>query len=124
MALKVLSDLLPDLIFKVVFCYFPAPINLSQLPILTRSQNVPPTILHIHIIFPPYFCSYGSLSLECLSHPSMPVKISISWPSLNATFSVKPFQTSSFPLDSQSTLHTTTVSKQGSHFYCFHVTAE
>lgn len=45
-------------------------------------------------------------------------------PSLNATFSVKPFQTSSFPLDSQSTLHTTKVSKQGSHFYCYHVTAE
>lgn len=98
MALKVLSDLLPDLIFKVVFCYFPAPINLSQLPILTCSQNVPPTILHIHIIFPPYFCSYGSLRLECLSHPSMPVKINISWPSLNATFTRKHLWASPFAL--------------------------
>ena len=98
MALKVLSDLLPDLIFKVVFCYFPAPINLSQLPILACSQNVPPTILHIRIVLPPYFCSYCSLSLECLPHPSMPVKINISWPSLNATFTRKHLRSSPFAL--------------------------
>lgn len=29
MSLKVLSDLLPDLIFELVFCYFPAPSDLS-----------------------------------------------------------------------------------------------
>ena len=98
MALKVLSDLLPDLIFKVVFCYFPAPINLSQLPILACSQNVPPTIVHIHIVLPPYFCSYCSLSLECLPYPSVPVKINISWPSLNATFTRKHLWSSLFSL--------------------------